>query len=97
MWHLHGKWDIKHGNHPDIFVMDGKIFATGCQRNGYIALPVKLNQVYVLGSLTRGDDAPRHKDPFDRMILAQAKAENMMLLTHDSLLADYEEPFVITA
>ena len=31
-----------------------------------------------------------------RMLIAQAKAEGIILLTHDSLLAGYNEPCVIT-
>ena len=32
---------------------------------------------------------PIHKDPFDRLLLAQARAEPMMLLTNDEVLAGY--------
>lgn len=31
-----------------------------------------------------------HKDPFDRMLVAQAKAEGLTLVTHDRLLEPYE-------
>jgi PIN domain nuclease of toxin-antitoxin system len=30
-----------------------------------------------------------HKDPFDRMIVAQALTENLTVLTHDSILSEY--------
>ena len=45
--------------------------------------------------LSRPADAPPHKDPFDRMLIAQAKAENMTFLTHDALLSDYNENCVV--
>lgn len=32
---------------------------------------------------------PIHRDPFDRMLVAQAKAEPMQLLTNDSVLGRY--------
>ncbi len=32
---------------------------------------------------------PRHKDPFDRILVAQASCEPMILLTNDVALADY--------
>ena len=32
---------------------------------------------------------PHHKDPFDRMLVAQASFEPMILLTNDAALADY--------
>ncbi len=30
-----------------------------------------------------------HKDPFDRILVAQARAEGWRLITHDGILADY--------
>jgi len=33
---------------------------------------------------------PHHKDPFDRMLVAQAQAEGLTLVTHDRLLEQYE-------
>lgn len=33
---------------------------------------------------------PHHADPFDRMLVAQAKAEGLTLVTHDRRLAPYE-------
>jgi len=34
---------------------------------------------------------PVHADPFDRMLVAQAKTEPLLLLTNDAALADYGE------
>lgn len=31
-----------------------------------------------------------HRDPFDRMLVAQARAEGLILVTHDQLLAPYD-------
>jgi PIN domain nuclease of toxin-antitoxin system len=33
---------------------------------------------------------PHHRDPFDRMLVAQARAEGLTLVTHDRLLEPYE-------
>ena len=35
-----------------------------------------------------------HNDPFDKMLIAQAKTEGMTFLTHDHLLKDYGESCV---
>lgn len=32
---------------------------------------------------------PRHRDPFDRMLIAQARAEHIALLTRDRAIIDY--------
>ena len=42
------------------------------------------------------ENAPPHHDPFDRMLIAQAKAENMSFLTHDASLPYYEEKCIIS-
>jgi len=33
---------------------------------------------------------PHHRDPFDRMLVAQAQSEGLTLVTHDRLLEPYE-------
>jgi PIN domain nuclease of toxin-antitoxin system len=33
---------------------------------------------------------PHHRDPFDRMLVAQAKAEGLTLVTHDRLMKPYD-------
>ncbi len=33
---------------------------------------------------------PHHTDPFDRVLIAQAQAEGLVLVTRDSRMADYE-------
>lgn len=33
-----------------------------------------------------------HKDPIDRMLVAQARVEGILLLTADPLVADYGDP-----
>lgn len=38
---------------------------------------------------------PIHKDPFDRLLVAQAMAEPLHLLTHDAALAPYSADLVI--
>jgi PIN domain nuclease of toxin-antitoxin system len=41
-------------------------------------------------SLIAGELPPHHRDPFDRMLIAQARAENMVLLTADRTFQKYE-------
>lgn len=36
-----------------------------------------------------------HADPFDRMLVAQARARSLTLLTHDRQMTVYEVPFVL--
>ena len=86
---------VKHGIHPEHLPFSGTMFARYCREAGYIPLPVEKKHVFALETLRRPDDAPRHKDPFDRILIAQAKAENLFLLTHDALIPYYNEPCII--
>ena len=44
---------------------------------------------------TRAGELPRHHDdPFDRMLIAQAQAEQLTLVTHDALFRSYEVPVI---
>ena len=58
-------------------------------------LVIRDDHVYMLETLHRPEYAPKHSDPFDRIMIAQAKAENFVFLTHDSLLPAYEEECVL--
>ena len=40
------------------------------------------------------DLPPHHKDPFDRLLVAQATVENLMLVTRDSYLEAYNVPIL---
>ena len=90
-------WEItiKHKLHPDKIRMSGNILEKGCEDNGYIVLPILNDHVSYLETLHRPQNAPKHNDPFDRIMVAQAKAEKLMFLTHDSLIPYYKEPFII--
>lgn len=49
-------------------------------------LPIKLDHVIKLHSLP-----PLHKDPFDRMLIAQAQFENLTLLSNDEKIKLYTD------
>ena len=68
-----------------------------CDTSGFEEIRLRARHVLMLQTLSRPDDAPPHNDPFDRILIAQAKSENMTLITHDSLLSYYNEPSIICA
>jgi PIN domain nuclease of toxin-antitoxin system len=53
-------------------------------REGFRALPISTSHA-VRAGLLPGD----HKDPFDRMLIAQAQAENMPLISNELLFGQY--------
>lgn len=86
---------IKHAAHPDRMLTDAARFDAGCQSAGYSKLPIDSRHVFALGTLTRPAGAPGHNDLFDRLLIAQAKAEPMTLLTHDARLPEHGERCVM--
>lgn len=52
---------------------------------GHEILPIRPEHAWRAGALPM-----RHRDPFDRMLVAQALIEDLVLVTHDGRLADYE-------
>lgn len=90
-------WEIavKHTVHPDNVTFTGKELAGYCQEAGFLSLELKEKHIYALETITRAKNAPPHQDPFDRMLVAQAKAEKMLFLTHDSLIPYYNESCIV--
>ncbi len=54
--------------------------------NGFVQLPITWTHVRQLRHLPA-----LHRDPFDRMLIAQAISEPLHLLTHDAALAAYSD------
>lgn len=55
--------------------------------NGMQLLPIAPDHIYALSSLPH-----HHRDPFDRLLIAQAQAEGATLVTKDHLIALYSIP-----
>lgn len=81
--------------HPETFLYSGNHLVEGCEANGFMSLPIFNKHTAELETLVRPKDAPPHKDPFDRMLLAQAKSERMKFMIHDALISYYNESFII--
>lgn len=54
---------------------------------GWRELPIEARHVFAVAQLP-----PLHRDPFDRLLLAQATADGLLLLTGDAQLAQYPGP-----
>jgi PIN domain nuclease of toxin-antitoxin system len=78
---------IKRGLAREDFKVDARLLRRGLLDNGYSELPIISDHVVATESLP-----PIHKDPFDRVLVAQATVEGITLLTIDSLVAQYPGP-----
>jgi PIN domain nuclease of toxin-antitoxin system len=57
---------------------------TRTREDGIVLLPVQVEHVCLAAQLPR-----HHGDPFDRLLVAQAQSENLVLLTHDEDIGKY--------
>ncbi len=69
------------------FQADARLVRRGLLDNGYIELPVSSEHAVAVEGLP-----DIHKDPFDRMLVAQAMVEGIVLLTADPVVANYPGP-----
>ena len=82
-------WEIaiKSGLGRSDFKVDARVLRRGLLDNGYQELVITSEHAVFIDSLL-----PLHKDPFDRILLAQASVEGITLITTDSLVAQYPGP-----
>ncbi|GAB7548622.1 type II toxin-antitoxin system VapC family toxin [Cupriavidus ulmosensis] len=82
-------WEIaiKRGLGRADFQADARLLRRGLLDNGYSELPVASEHAVAIDGLP-----PIHKDPFDRILVAQATIEGITLLTADALVGQYPGP-----
>lgn len=78
---------IKQGLQRPDFRVDARILRRGLIDNGYQELPITSEHAVAIDGLP-----PIHKDPFDRLLVAQAMVEGITLLTNDATVARYPGP-----
>ena len=71
------------------FKVDPEVLRRGLLDNHYREIPIT-----GLHALAAGELPHIHKDPFDRVLLAQAKVEGLSLLTSDGVLREYPGPVI---
>ncbi len=82
---------IKHRLHPE------RISCSSTELLGYLDasilnnIAVQNHHILALERLHRVEGAPRHEDPFDRILIAQAIAEDAVFLTHDRMFCYYDD------
>ncbi len=62
----------------------GEVFPHQLEVNGFELLPISCGQLIQLASLPF-----HHRDPFDRLLIAQAMADGMIIVTRDPEFSKY--------
>ncbi|MEV4607898.1 type II toxin-antitoxin system VapC family toxin [Neorhizobium sp. LMR1-1-1.1] len=83
IWEL----SVKHALGRDDIPVHPRVLYRALLDNGFQELPITSEHAFALEALP-----PIHKDPFDRILIAQALSEGMLLLTSDETIARYKGP-----
>ncbi len=78
---------IKSGLGRSDFRADARLLRRGLLANGYDELAIAGEHVVAIADLP-----PIHKDPFDRLLVAQSTIEGILLITADPVVARYPGP-----
>ena len=78
---------IKASLDRDDFRIDARVLRRGLLDNGYTELPISSAHAVAVAGLPN-----LHRDPFDRLLVAQAGVEGITLLTSDEAVARYPGP-----
>ena len=82
-------WEIaiKRGLGRDDFQVDPRLLRRGLIDNEYAELAITSEHAVAVDGLP-----PIHRDPFDRLLIAQATVEGIQLLTADEMVGRYPGP-----
>ena len=82
-------WEIaiKQARGRSDFQVDPHAFRRNLLLNGYAEMPVTSEHAVAVADLP-----PLHKDPFDRILIAQSIVEGLTLVTADPMVAKYPAP-----
>lgn len=86
---------IKHEKNPQKVPFSAKELDDYCQLADIIPLPVRANHVAGIGELKVRTGESVNGDPFDKLLITQAKLEDMLFITHDTVMCHYDEPCII--
>jgi PIN domain nuclease of toxin-antitoxin system len=80
-WEVATKYRLGRLPGAEVLALD---FVRQVDRQGFVALPITLDHAQRAGSLTVAE-----RDPFDRMLIAQAQAENLAFVSIEKHFDDY--------
>lgn len=86
IWEIAIKYSL---GKPD-FEYNPKEITDELLRLGFKVLEIEFVHFYAMVDLPK-----IHKDPFDRLLIVQAKQEQLKLLTADKMILQYDEPFIL--
>ena len=86
--------EIKKIAHPAAMPIGAKELVRYCIESGFQRLPIREEHIFLLGSLERAPGTAPHHDPFDRIMICQCMSDDLIFVTHDTLIPGYNEPCI---
>jgi PIN domain nuclease of toxin-antitoxin system len=84
-------WEVAIKGMLGRFVMPADVFAREIEGSAFSELTILSAHALAAGLLPM-----HHRDPFDRMLVAQARTEGLTLVSHDKALEAYDVPILWT-
>jgi PIN domain nuclease of toxin-antitoxin system len=66
-------------------------FREALQAQAFLFLDITVDHAHTIVDLPK-----HHRDPFDRMLIAQAREEGLVIITHDERFRSYDVPLIET-
>lgn len=86
-------WEVEIKHNIGKLKVPADIFMEDCENLGFQMLNLKKEHLLGLKNLSFPENG--HKDPFDRLLLSQAKTERYGFLTEDENLLEYMEKCIL--
>lgn len=86
-------WEIAIKSSLGKLSVPAKEFMRDCDAMGYRELTVSRQHIIRTQEMPQGPQG--HKDPFDRLLLAQAEVEGYRFLTEDGKILQYQSPVIL--
>ncbi len=87
--------EIKRIVRPQDNLPSGEELIAFCSEAGFVPLSLRSEHTLMMKTLQKSEKLKEHKDPYDWLLLSQAKCEKMKFITHDSKLKEYLEEFIV--
>jgi PIN domain nuclease of toxin-antitoxin system len=84
-------WEIAIKSKLDKIEVESEDLVQEITANNFVELPISAQHAKLAGSLPR-----HHDDPFDRMLIAQAQLEGLIVVTHDRAFQAYDVSILAT-
>lgn len=90
IWEIAIKKSVK-----EDFQYEPKKIISLCAQAGFRFLAIGLDEIIAYNSLAIKENEQVNNDPVDKILISQAKTNNMRLISHDRMIAKYNEPCII--